>query len=222
MTIFALDTSSEWGSMALRRDGKLIREEILRGPDGHADRVFEAIQQFQEELSLDLRTVDCFAAAAGPGSFTGVRVGLTAVKGLAEAFGKRALGISNLRSLASFGRTVAARRAVILDARRSQVYAALYDRELRLVSPEIVQSLPEWLHSLDRAAQYEFLSPVNLDLSGTPFAGMPVTEVPRELAGAVAWCAELDGGRGKWLDPSQVDANYVRRSDAELFWQDSR
>ncbi len=208
--------------MALRRNGKLIREVPLQGPDGHADRIFEAIKRFKEDLSLDLETVDCFAAAAGPGSFTGVRVGVTAVKGLAEAFGKRALGVSNLRALGSFGRTAAARRAVILDARRSQVYAAVYDRDLQLVSQEIVHSLPAWLHGLDRAAQYEFLSPLNLDLSGTPFAAMPVTEVPRELAGAVAWCAELDGRRGKWLDPSEVDANYVRRSDAELFWQDSR
>jgi hypothetical protein len=57
-------------------------------------------------------------------------------------------------------------------------------------------------------------------LEGTRFAGMPFVEVPRNLAAAVAYCAEIDGQNKKWLDPALLDANYVRRSDAELFWKD--
>ncbi len=69
--------------------------------------------------------VDCFAAASGPGSFTGVRVGLACVKGLAEALGKPAVAVSNLRAIASFG--TAPWRAVVLDARRGEIYGAVYD-----------------------------------------------------------------------------------------------
>ena len=217
MTIFALDTTSEYGSMALRRNGETVREMELRcDAGGYGERIFEAMGRFRDELSLDWGTVDCFAAAAGPGSFTGVRVGLTAIKGLAEAFDKKAVGVSNLRTLASFAKNEARLRAVILDARRSQVYAAVYDEQLRPVSSEIVQTLPDWLAGLEIAAEYEFVSPLALDLEGTPFAGTIVTGVPRALAAAVALCAERD----EWLDPAEVDANYVRRSDAEMFWSD--
>ena len=72
--------------------------------------------------------MDCFAAASGPGSFTGVRVGLAAVKGLAEAAGKRVVAVSNLRALAFFGS--APLRATVIDARRGEVYAALYNSRL--------------------------------------------------------------------------------------------
>ena len=76
---------------------------------------------------MRLEEIDCFAAASGPGSFTGVRVGLAAVKGLAEALGKPAVGISNLRALSLFGK--AALRAVVLDARRGEVYGAVTMRK---------------------------------------------------------------------------------------------
>jgi tRNA threonylcarbamoyladenosine biosynthesis protein TsaB len=120
--------------------------------------------------------IDCFAAASGPGSFTGVRVGLSAVKGMAAALGKPAAGISNLRALASFGNLEPA-----IEARRGEVYTAVYDAELRLVSPEVI----------------------------APASGATLTEQPRNLAVAVAYCAELDGPAG-WQDPDTLDANYVR------------
>ncbi len=156
--------------------------------------------------------IDCFAAACGPGSFTGVRIGLSAVKGLAEATGKPAVGVSNLRAMSSFGNLPL--RAVVLDARRGEVYAAVYNSDLQPVVPEAVLKFSAWLESLHEPA-YEFIGSVNLE--GTRFAAMPHLEAPRSLAAAVAYCAE----RSQWLDPAALDANYVRRSDAELFWKDN-
>ena len=85
---------------------------------------------------LHLRDIDCYAAAAGPGSFTGIRIGLAVVKSLAEAHGKRVVPVSNLAALAWAGS--GRYRAPILDARRGEVYAAVYDDQLRLVVDEIV------------------------------------------------------------------------------------
>ena len=82
----------------------------------------------------------------GPGSFTGVRVGLAAAKGLAEATGKRMVAVSNLRALASFGS--APLRAVVIDARRGEVYAAVYNSQLELVIPEAVLKFEDWLAQL--------------------------------------------------------------------------
>ena len=221
MKILAVDTSSTVASVAIRENGETVTETALESSTGFAHLIFDAIEKCRNEARLDLRQIDCFAAASGPGSFTGVRIGLTVAKGLAESTRKPAIGISNLRALSSFGKNAWRLRAAVLDARRSEVYAAVYDRHLRPVLPETVQPLDAWLAQLDPGAEYEFISPMPMALDGTRFAQMPFTRPPAALAGAVAFCAELDGAEGKWLDPAVLDANYVRRSDAELFWKES-
>ncbi|MGI8959528.1 MAG: tRNA (adenosine(37)-N6)-threonylcarbamoyltransferase complex dimerization subunit type 1 TsaB [Bryobacteraceae bacterium] len=221
MTILALDTTSEFGSLAVRANGQTAAELALHSPEGFAHVIFQAIEKLLGDAGIPLDQIDCFVAASGPGSFTGVRVGLSAVKGLAEAMGKPALGVSNLRAMSSFGNL--AHRAVVLDARRGEVFAAIYNAHLEIVVPETVLKLSTWLETLVLPS-YEFIwmsgAPFRSGLEGTRFAEMPFVEVPRNLAAAVALCAELDGQSGKWLDPAVLDANYVRRSDAELFWKE--
>ncbi len=203
VTILALDTTSERGSIALRFKGKTVCEITVHAPQGFAHLLFPAIEKLRNEAKFDLNEVDCFAAATGPGSFTGLRVALAAVKGLAESTRKPVSGVSNLRALSSFGKNGSTLRAVTLDARRNEVYAAVYDPALRLVVPETVGPLEAFLSQLDPSVEYEYIS-----------------EPSAPLASAVALCAELDGMEGKWQDPATLDANYVRRSDAELFWSD--
>ena len=216
MRILAVDTTSEFGSLAVRAEGRTTAEMTLHSPEGFAHRIFGAIEELLGRAELRLEEIDCFAAASGPGSFTGVRVGLAAVKGLAEAMGKRAAGVSNLQALAWFGRLP--RRAVILDARRGQVYAAVYNAELEPVLEETVLAFEAWLGSL-AAGEYEFIAEAKWRerLAGTRFETMPFVEPPQALAAAIAYCAERNAG----LDPAAIDANYVRRSDAELFWKES-
>jgi tRNA threonylcarbamoyladenosine biosynthesis protein TsaB len=214
--LLSLDTTSNFASVAIRADGKIAAEVTLESTEGFAHLIFPAIDRCKNEANVELEEIDCFAAAAGPGSFTGVRVGLSAVKGLAEALGKPAIGISNLRALSSVGKNPNSLRAVLIDARRGEVYAAVYDGALRVVVPESVLPLEAWLAKLDPAASYELISAMPIG-----FGRATLIEPPQFLASAVALCADLDGREGKWMDPSGVDANYVRRSDAELFWKDS-
>jgi tRNA threonylcarbamoyladenosine biosynthesis protein TsaB len=220
ITILAVDTTSELGSIALRRNGENIAEIPLHSPDGFAHVIFGELDSMLTRAGLTLADVDCFASASGPGSFTGVRVGLTVVKGLAEAMGKPVVPVSNLRALAAFGHMD--RRAVILDARRGDVYAAVYDAGLRPHLPETVSKLSTWLESLD-AGRYEFItlagSPFESALAGTRFADMEWTQASRSLAPSIAECAELDLAGGLALPAVAADANYVRSSDAELFWE---
>ena len=217
MTILALDTTSEYGSVALRSSGETIAELALHSREGFAHLIFSAIEEVLQRVGVGVAEVDCFAATSGPGSFTGVRVGLSAVKGLAEAAGKPAVGISNLQVLSSFGKNRL--RAVVLDARRGEVYAAVYGADLMPITSEMVLSFPSWLETLHER-EYEFITtaggPFWLGLQGTRFAEMPFTEAPRALAPAVAQCAETC----EWADPATLDANYVRRSDAERLWRD--
>lgn len=221
MTILALDTTTEFGSVALRIDGRSVGERHIHSPDGFAHVVFQHIEALLAQANQPLSDIDCFAAASGPGSFTGVRVGLTIAKGLAEAQRKPVAAVSNLRALAAFGQ--AERRAAVLDARRGEVYAAVYDSQLNLVEPEIVMKFSNWLQTL-KGENYEFITatsaPFKSMSTATRFAEMQWTEAPRSFANAVALCAELDAANGRLLDPIAADANYVRRSDAELAWRE--
>jgi tRNA threonylcarbamoyladenosine biosynthesis protein TsaB len=199
--ILSIDTTSEFGSIALTEANVVIEEVELQAPEGFGHVLFGHIQQLLERRGTTVHQMECFAAASGPGSFTGVRVGLAAAKGLAEATGKRMVAVSNLRALASFGS--APLRAAVIDARRGEVYGAVYSSRLELVIPEAVLNLESWLPTL----------PAGCELISTVGA-------PRALAAAIGHIAWDEFTLGRSSDPADIDANYVRRSDAELFWKE--
>ncbi len=219
--ILAIDTTAEFGSVALAAGSDVLAEIPIHAPGGFGQVLFDYVARALESASLSLEEIDCFAAAAGPGSFTGVRVGLAAAKGLAEAAGKPAVAVSNLEAVASFGS--APLRAAVLDARRGQIYGALYNARLEPVLPETVAAFPQWLATLPEG-DVEFLStafdPFRAALAGTRFAASRVRDVPRSLAAAIARIAAERFEAGLAEDPAALDANYVRRSDAELFWRE--
>ncbi|MBZ5632956.1 MAG: tRNA (adenosine(37)-N6)-threonylcarbamoyltransferase complex dimerization subunit type 1 TsaB [Acidobacteriia bacterium] len=197
--LLAIDTTSEFGSLALAEDGRVLEEVALDSPDGFAHVMFPEIEALLARHHLKITDMEGFAAAAGPGSFTGVRVGLTAAKGLAEATGRKVVAISNLQAVASFG--TRALRAPVIDARRGDIFGAVYDADLRLVAPEVVMKLEDFLRTL----------PADTEV---------ITHAPKHLAGAIARIAAERFKAGLAQDPSEIDANYVRRSDAELMWRD--
>jgi tRNA threonylcarbamoyladenosine biosynthesis protein TsaB len=212
--ILAVDTTSEYGSLALLRDGELLEEALLHAPASFSPVLYEELARLLERHSVKLADVACFAAASGPGTFTGVRVALGCVKGLAEAMGKPAVAVSNLLAVARYG--TARLRGVALDARRGEVYGAVYDDAGKLVTGEVVAKLGPWLDSLPAGVE-EFLSnDLTLDLAGTRFAAARVTPAPRQLAGVIARIACERLARGEASDAADLDANYVRRTDAEL------
>jgi tRNA threonylcarbamoyladenosine biosynthesis protein TsaB len=187
----------------------------LHSPEGFGHVLFDEIQGLLSRHGLSLGDLHGFASAAGPGSFTGVRVGLTAVKGLAEATGHKVVAVSNLAALAWFGTRPL--RAAVMDARRGEVYGAVYDDALGLVRDEVVMKFGDWLGTLPGG---------DLELVAGGFVpppqDLPVTQAPRALAGAIASIAALHFAGGLARDPAEIDANYVRRSDAELLWRDPR
>jgi tRNA threonylcarbamoyladenosine biosynthesis protein TsaB len=212
--ILSIDTTSEFGSIALTEANVVVEEVALQAPEGFGHVLFGHIQHLLEKRGTTVHQMECFAAASGPGSFTGVRVGLAAAKGLAEATGKRMVAVSNLRALASFG--TAPLRATVIDARRGEVYGAVYNSELELVMPEAVLKFEAWLKSLEElhAGKYEFISASPLDTT------VPVVIAPHALAAVIGHIAWDEFTLGHSSDPAEIDANYVRRSDAELFWKE--
>lgn len=200
MIILAIDTSSEPGSIAITDDERLIEEAVLPPGDGFAHVVFGEIENLLARNHLRLGEIEVFASASGPGTFTGVRVGLAAVKGLAEAMSRKVVAVSNLRAMAYFG--TGELRAPWIDARRGEIYGAMYKASLEPVCEEVVMKRDAWLAALP--------------------AGVEILPERRPLAGAIGRIAARDFAAGRALDPAAVDANYVRRPDAEMPWKDVR
>ena len=197
MILLAVDTSAGRGGIALWRDGHVV-EKTLEAPDGFSHILFAEIEGFLAEHRVTPGGIDAFAAASGPGSFTGVRVALSAMKGLAEAFGRPLFAVSNLQALAWYG--AGARRAAVLDARRGEIYGGLYDADLNLLGEETVTTRDAFLAALPRGAE--------------------VIEQRDSVVAAVARIAAARYLAGERPEPAAADANYVRRSDAELKWTD--
>ena len=227
--LLAVDTTHEYGSLALLRGAETVEEVLLHAPAGFAHVLYPHLAELLARNGVRAAEIACFAAASGPGSFTGVRVGLACVKGLAEALGRPAVAVSNLQALSCFGSRPL--RAVVLDARRGEVYGAVYDAAAHLVAPEVVAPFERWLATLladlepDLAeGDLEFVSPdfapFRAALAGTRFEQAPVSTAPPALAAAVGRLALARYQAGAAQDPAALDANYVRRSDAELLWKE--
>ena len=210
--ILSIDTTGTVGSVALCQGEEVIEEARVVAPEGFGQVLFARIGELLERNRVGIAGIECFAVASGPGSFTGVRVGLTAAKGFAEAVGKPVVAVSNLRAVAFFGH--ASLRGAISDARRGQVYAGVYDAELRLQGEEVVIGMREWLER-PPAEGIEFVTQ-DLALLG----GRPGTLAPSNLAGAIGRIAWREFSEGRAREAEEIDANYVRRTDAEMKWKD--
>lgn len=126
MKILAIDTSTPSGSIALLEDDQLIAELTICIQKTHAERLLPSIKTLLDSIGAKMEHIDGFAIAIGPGSFTGLRIGLSTIKGLAWSLNKKVAGISTLEALAMNLPYSDKPVCPVLDARKKEVYAALY------------------------------------------------------------------------------------------------
>ena len=236
MLILSLDTSSRGGSCALVRDERVLREQAGDSSRDQAERLPGELAALLERESSALCEIDCFAVATGPGSFTGLRVGIATMQGLAMATGKPLIGVSAFDALAAAGASAARYRPYIrgagaaertrqdrivtwVDAWRGEVFSAVYEDGRELGAPTVAR--PDDLLSRlrgqmalftgDGVARYQERIRATLGEA----ARFTDPEAPL-LAGVVAALA-LDAFRaGQRPRPHAIRPLYLRRSDAEL------
>jgi tRNA threonylcarbamoyladenosine biosynthesis protein TsaB len=228
MLSLAVDTSTQSGSLAVLREERLLGLIGTSTEETYSSRLFRHLRFLLEELRLALDQFDLFSVAAGPGSFTGLRVGLAAVKGWAEAYGKPVAAVSVLEAVAAQATTQAPLLISVVDARRGQLFGAVYERrgaDLALRGEEVVLAPEEFFASLAGLVGQEaaVVSPtpsiVADALEGSPFRGLPVESVSSLLAGTIGRLGYRRAARGESSDALGLDANYVRRPDAEVKWK---
>jgi len=128
MIVLGLDTATAYTTVGLVRDATTVGEIAERAGAGHAARLPALVARLLEQSGLSLRQVDAVAVSTGPGSFTGLRVGLGFAKGIAFAGGLRIVGVSTLKALAAAAPSRFTTIAAVTDARRGETYLAIFRR----------------------------------------------------------------------------------------------
>lgn len=235
MLLLAVDTATRSGSLAVLRDGQIIGEISTASDETYSSRLFRQCSFLLRELHLEIQNFDFFAVNAGPGSFTGLRVGLAAVKAWAEILSKPIVAVSGLVAIAAQARdpSHSALIAPVLDAHRGQIYAALYHsdgEDLKVIDADQVCTSREFLARIsDRAGSQpmrfvspspEVLQPALDEWVAERRLSWSMQQASSALAPAIAQVASQRAARGECTDSLRLDANYVRRSDAELLWKE--
>ena len=231
MFILALDTCDARGGVALLHNESVLQAEAHTTPEDYSSWLLPAIARVLTPATVTLRDVDVYAVAAGPGSFTGVRVGLTTVKAWSEVYGRPIAAVSRLEAVALESTGSAPYVAAFIDARRNQIFAALYRRQatmLERLDDEMVIGPGKFLDWCIAQAGSERIDWVSTDpecLTQTPEwtsrikQTLAIQGIPSLLARRVGQIGYRLAQQDCFTDALSLDANYVRRSDAELFWK---
>ena len=231
MIILAIDTSEARGSVTVLRDGEPVGVLAHADKSDYSEWLIPAVEEVLEGAGVPTESVDVYAVATGPGSFTGVRVGLATVKAWCEVHGKPVVAVSRLEALARSGKREAGFQAAYYDAQRGQIFAGLYRcafGKFARIGDEMVVGAEAFLELATGEARQSQIRWVSLDPQlMTGLAGWKVRERlgdtmergPAELATSIGVLAEQRAVAGQFTDPLGLDANYVRRSDAEIFWK---
>ena len=220
MLTLAFESSAKAASVALVRDGDLISQYSQCSGLTHSRTLLPMAEDMLKNAELSLDKVDIFAVAHGPGSFTGIRIGVSTVKGLAWASDKPCVGVSTLEAMAWHGLSAGGYICPVMDARRSQVYNALFkiegDRPVRLCADRAV-ALPLLAGELEKLNAPVFLvgDGAKLTASFLEEQGLPYVLAPENLRWQSAWGVAMAAMDKKPGDAHQLLPVYLRLSQAE-------
>jgi tRNA threonylcarbamoyladenosine biosynthesis protein TsaB len=224
MLILGLETATPWGSLALCEDDQIIFEVSLRAGRGGGEYLLSLLDGLLAKSGREMAEIGLVAVGNGPGSYTGIRVGLAAAQGLAAALAIPAVGINTLRIIAENAALAAEWVAPMIDARRGEIYAALYQRAtgglLEVIAPEAISAakfrerlatLPEVMLAGDASKAYPEIWSAGTNLKIAP----PAWDRPLAgQAGLIGGTLAKNSGLG--LDPDQLRPAYLRRVEAEI------
>jgi tRNA threonylcarbamoyladenosine biosynthesis protein TsaB len=219
--------------VAVLRDAAVLGVVAHEKAEDYSSWLLPAVNEVLGRSGIRMDEVDGYAAAAGPGSFTGVRVALTAVKAWAEVYGKPIAAVSRLESLAAEAPEEVRWVAAFFNAQREQVFGAIFHRDggrLARSGDEMVIAPEKFVETAAESAGDQGICWVSMDpeclVSHLAWKAREsrnekvtrVASVRAPMIGLLGWAALREG---RFTDALALDANYVRRSDAEVFWKGS-
>lgn len=229
MKILAFDTSGLVASVALLEDERLIAEYTIQDKKTHSQTLLPMLEKISQMVELDLTSIDAIAVAAGPGSFTGLRIGSATAKGLGQALNKPLIGIPTVDGLAFNLYACDKLICPLMDARRNQTYTGLYTfcrnkaaYELKVVKPQCAVDIGEILEEINRIGkEVIFLGDGVPIFQGqieekikVPFSFAPAS-CNRQRAAALGTLAFSYLAQGKTQEAAKHRPDYLRLSQAE-------
>ena len=222
MKILAIDTTAVAASVALCEDSELLGEYTVRNGNTHSQTILPMVESLLSFFELTVDDIDLFSASAGPGSFTGVRIGAATVKGLAFGTNKPCIGVSTLEALAYNLIGQNGLICPVMNARRKQVYTALFrctDGHLERLVPDSALAITE----LDELLQSYRDEPIYLCGDGyditTELLTHPIAQTPERLrhqsAYSVSQVARIAHQNGICTTDIEMVPTYLRPSQAE-------
>ena len=225
MKMLGIDSSTQVNTIALLQDGKLLCETVLNTNKNHSQRLMPMIDILLKEAGLTVEDLDGVAVSSGPGSFTGLRIGMTTAKALAWSLGKPIVGIPSLDGIAFNAQGVTGTICPILNARRNQVYTAIYKMdkgELERISDYMAIEPAELVMKLQNHTQItmlgdgieEFISIFTESLGDKLAIPSSANRLPR--ASHIAYLGWKRLLKGEEDDVINLTPLYIRKADAEM------
>lgn len=218
MRILAVDTSAVCASVGVTEDGKILSESSINTGLTHSRTLMPMIDSTLKNGEIDLDSIDYFACSVGPGSFTGIRIGVAAIKGLADGLKKKCIPVSTLEALAYNLQGRCCTAVSVMDARCNQVYCGIF-----LVDGEEITRLTE-----DMALKIDELEKILPDYENVVFVGdgarLCHSKLGYEIAPAgqlyqrgssVAFAAEKSFSEDKTVNAAELMPAYLRLPQAE-------
>lgn len=225
MKILGLDSSGIVASVAIVEDDVLIAEYTVNYKKTHSQTLLPMLDEIAKMTELDLNSIDAIAVAAGPGSFTGLRIGSATAKGLGLALKKPLIAIPTVEGLAYNLYDISGLICPIMDARRKQVYTGIYrftDHQLKVVEDQMAVPMETVIEKLNQYGEavtflgdgvpvfHEFIA----EKMTVPYSFAPA-HVNKQRAAAVAALGEIYYRQGKTETAMEYVPDYLRVSQAE-------
>ncbi len=220
MLILAFESSAKAASVALVKDGKLLSQSSQVSGLTHSRTLLPMAEDMLKNAELSVKNVDAFAVAHGPGSFTGIRIGVSAVKGLAWAADKPCVGVSTLEAMAWHGIAAGGYVCPVMDARRNQVYNAIFKIEngkpVRVTEDRAI-ALSELKDELLALGEKVFLVGDGTEITARYFdaENIPYTAAPENLLWQSAWAVAMAAQDKPFGSADDLVPVYLRLSQAE-------
>jgi tRNA threonylcarbamoyladenosine biosynthesis protein TsaB len=221
MYLLAIDTATNSGGVALSRNAEVVGMAMLKTPLRYSDKLIYYIDFLLDQLEVGKDQIDSFVVANGPGSFTGLRIGIAMAKAMAQGLERPAIGITTLEALAFRFRAVATIVAPLIDARRQQVYGGCYqcdDTGVEVLQAPTVKPPAEWLRDCSEG-DCLFVGDAAQMYAQTISSIRPEARVLRTdncILTELCQLGYLRYLRGETGSAGQLEAIYIRPSDAEL------
>lgn len=225
MIVLGIETATPYGGAALWVDGGIVAEEANDGAVSHSQRLMPAIERVLHSAKCELSAIDGIAVSIGPGSFTGLRIGLAIAKTLAHSEGKPIVAVSTLEALALRAARADVLIAPMLDARRNEIFGAIFKSSddgtnLERLSPDVVERPETFAERITMptiavgsgALRYAQLLQEHLQKRVIFAEG----EINHPSAGVVAQLGARKLAEGLAANVLTLEPVYVRKSDAEI------